>query len=283
MPSDPNRFGPPTMPPPSARPLTLIVAATPKPILTPPLHKPNQTPLGIGLNGTLPWPRIKWDMNFFARVTSRQRSPPPGPEHAVRRTTNAIIMGRKTYLSLPPRIRPLNKRINVVLTRSDHGLGLMGEIEKELSARKAESASRGESEDQRDVLVASGLEDALAKLDARDRDEGGSGVGEVFVIGGAEVYASALRLGRPQTRILMTCVRTVGSDGGDGGQRPFECDTVFPLTLEELSDPRRWREVGPETVSSWAGESVEPGWRREGNIELKVVGYEMVSSSEGPT
>lgn len=223
-------------------------------------------------------------MNFFARVTTRQRTPqPPGPEPAAaRRRTNAIIMGRKTYFSLPPRLRPLNKRINVVLTRSDNDFGLTKEIERELSARKAESTARGESEDHRDVLIASGLEDALAKLDARDRGEGDGGVGEVFIIGGAEVYASALRLGRPQTRILMTCVRKLGSDGDDNnaGQRPFECDTVFPLTLEELSDPKRWQEVGPETVSSWVGESVEPEWRREGDIELKVIGYEMVSSKE---
>jgi dihydrofolate reductase len=32
-------------------------------------------------------------------------------------TTNAIIMGRKTYDSVPGSLRPLAKRINVVITR----------------------------------------------------------------------------------------------------------------------------------------------------------------------
>jgi hypothetical protein len=49
--------------------------------------------LGIGLNGTLPWPRIKTDMSFFARVTSRP--PTPGIVDAVRIGVVATISVRE--------------------------------------------------------------------------------------------------------------------------------------------------------------------------------------------
>lgn len=74
-------------------PLTLIVAAT----------RQN----GIGRGGTLPW-HIPKDLAYFARVTMNA----PGAQ------INAVIMGKKTWESIPPKVRPLKKRINVVLSRS---------------------------------------------------------------------------------------------------------------------------------------------------------------------
>ncbi|RLL92955.1 hypothetical protein CFD26_100011, partial [Aspergillus turcosus] len=114
------------MPPSISPPLTLIVATTP--IRTENL--PHGLRLGIGLNGTLPWPRIKTDMAFFARVTSR----PPRPG-----TTNAIIMGRKTYDSLPQNLRPLAKRVNVVISRDTTG-SVRERIMRELEVKKNKAA-----------------------------------------------------------------------------------------------------------------------------------------------
>lgn len=55
----------------------------------------------IGKNGTLAW-HLPEDMAFFRTMTA----------------TDPVIMGRKTYDSLPPRFRPLPHRENIVLTRS---------------------------------------------------------------------------------------------------------------------------------------------------------------------
>jgi dihydrofolate reductase len=57
---------------------------------------------GIGKDGKLPWPTIKEDMAFFRTMTSG----------------HAVIMGRKTYQSLPPQFRPLPGRLNIVLSQS---------------------------------------------------------------------------------------------------------------------------------------------------------------------
>ncbi|PKX98712.1 dihydrofolate reductase [Aspergillus novofumigatus IBT 16806] len=248
---------------PPSQPLTLIVATTP--IRT---SENLPTRLGIGLHGTLPWPRIKADMAFFARATSR----PPRPG-----TTNAIVMGRKTYDSLPQHLRPLAKRINVVITRDATG-SVRERIMRELEAKRAKAVAVAAAEQaqaqaqkqeqaQTDALVSTGLEDALASLEGGYGAEGK--LGNVFVIGGAEIYASVLRMSETQpVRIVMTNVERV-----DGTE--FECDTFFPVD-EELSTGEKWRMASEEEVSGWVGEQVSSKWREEGDVRIQMVGYERI-------
>ncbi len=65
---------------------------------------------GIGIiqgsSGTLPW-RLPKEMAFFARATT----------YAPAGTRNAVIMGRRTWESIPSKFRPLKDRVNVVLSR----------------------------------------------------------------------------------------------------------------------------------------------------------------------
>ena len=57
---------------------------------------------GIGRDNQLLW-HLADDMSFFKKMTSNQ----------------VVIMGRKTYESLPERFRPLPNRTNIVITRSN--------------------------------------------------------------------------------------------------------------------------------------------------------------------
>ncbi|TFD10684.1 dihydrofolate reductase [Cryobacterium sp. TMT1-66-1] len=93
----------------------------------------------IGADGVMPW-HLPEDLAHFRAVTSG----------------SAVIMGRRTWDSLPERFRPLPGRKNVVITRQ---LGW---------------AAAGAS-------VAHTLEDALALTE-----------GDLWVIGGAEIYGLAL-------------------------------------------------------------------------------------------
>lgn len=54
----------------------------------------------IGCNNTLPW-HVPEDLAYFKKMTSG----------------SPVIMGRKTWDSLPARFRPLPGRLNVVITR----------------------------------------------------------------------------------------------------------------------------------------------------------------------
>lgn len=224
----PPLSNPPTKPMPPPKPLTLIVAAT--------------SSLGIGHSGSLPWPRLTHEMASFARITKTLGLPIPA---ALSTRLNAVIMGRKTWLSIPPRFRPLPNRLNIVLssTLSQSDLLL-------LSSRP--STTPHQQDDTPHPVVASTLPDALTYLSSLPP----TSVANIFVIGGASVYAAALAL--PQTdRVLFTKV---------GGE--WECDAFFPLDLEgEEGRLLGWRLAGEGERRAWVGEEE----KEEGRLAVAVV------------
>ncbi|KAJ5438104.1 uncharacterized protein N7458_009102 [Penicillium daleae] len=218
-------------------------------------------------------------MSFFARATSR--APAPG-------TTNAIIMGRKTYDSVPKHLRPLGKRISVVISRDTTGAVREGVL-KELAARKAKMAESArakaevsapsgvpEEEPVTDALVTHSLDAALSELDAVYG--AGGRLGKIYVIGGAEIYGAALRMKMPvderqrrrPVRIVMTNV--VRRCEGDAVAKEFECDTFFPV--EGLGVQDGWRTASAAEVSEWVGETVTGEWIQDGEVEVQMAGYE---------
>jgi dihydrofolate reductase len=104
---------------------------------------------GIGVNGDLPW-HLPGDMKFFRELTIGDGD-------------NVVIMGRKTWQSIPDRFRPLSKRTNIVL-------------------------SRGPLELPAEVLLASSLETALKIAESLPSPT----ANDVFIIGGGQVYSEAL-------------------------------------------------------------------------------------------
>lgn len=117
-----------------------------------------------------------------------------------KRTTSghAIIMGRKTFDSIG---RPLPNRRNIVVTRNP------------------DWAHEG-------VQRAGSLEEAVQL----------AGDGEVFVIGGAQIYVDAIRVAE---RLIVTEI-----------DAEYACDAFFPTI-----DPALWREVSRESQ-----QSAENGW-----------------------
>jgi dihydrofolate reductase len=136
------------MPAAAPKPVSLIVACTGEG--------------GIGKDGQLPW-RLPGDMAYFKRVTTGGSAADAGTGEKL----NAVVMGRKTWDSIPAKFRPLAGRVNVVLSRNPGALGLPA-----------------------DVLGATSLPDALSAVDDR------ADIDQCFIIGGAEVYREALKLPR---------------------------------------------------------------------------------------
>lgn len=136
---------------------------------------------GIGKNGGLPW-QLSADLKHFRKVTSEADSP---------ERRNVVVMGRRTWVSIPHKFRPLSNRINVILSRDPNFTV------------------------PEDVLVARSFDEISHQL-----KQSGLDYGTIYIIGGQQVYETALAKARCQ-RLYVTRVN------GD-----FKCDAFFP-TLPE--------------------------------------------------
>lgn len=248
------------------RPLYLIVATAVDP------------PLGIGYRGGLPWTKgLKTDMAFFKNVTTRTS------EGRESRSKNAVIMGRKTWESIPTKFRPLRGRMNVVVTRSVSKL--QEAVNKELAPSN--------DEHQDEMVIVPSLSEGLRRLkelrqlNPRSNGEGGKD----FVIGGSEIYRAALELasrspssnengyGEEEAitlRVLQTQVRRL-----DG--KAFDCDVFFPVDLQVATDKinGEWRRADRGETEVWVGEQLPQQtaeWIKDvgGECEIRVVGWEKI-------
>ena len=61
---------------------------------------------GIGLDVTLPWPKLERDLRFFSKMTRSSVFP----------YNSAVVMGRKTWESIPENVQPLPFRDNIVVS-----------------------------------------------------------------------------------------------------------------------------------------------------------------------
>lgn len=105
----------------------------------------------IGKNGGLPWGPIPGDLKRFQRLTLNK----------------PIIMGRKTYESLPEKFRPLKNRFNVVVTRQDF----------------------------QGVCVVSSLDEAIEKIEEQKES-----YEEAYLIGGRRIYEEGFL--RPELKFI---------------------------------------------------------------------------------
>ena len=131
---------------------------------------------GIGWKNSLPW-HLKNDLQHFQKITMGKGN-------------NAVIMGRKTWESLPEKSKPLPKRTNIVLTNTKN-------IELSFDADRD-----GPHYCFRSLPHA-------ASFSKREYDD-------VWVIGGEQLYLESLANGHIQT-IHATYIDKV-----------FECDAFFP-------------------------------------------------------
>lgn len=123
----------------------------------------------IGLNGSMPW-YLPEDLAHFKRTTNG----------------SPVIMGRKTWDSLPPKFRPLPGRMNVVISSDSQTRQNL----KENGCSPAQS-----------------LREALSICEQFAHTD-------VWVIGGAQIYAQALPLAH---RLVITDI-----------DAPFDGDAFAP-------------------------------------------------------
>ncbi|KAM9821253.1 dihydrofolate reductase isoform 4-T4 [Syngnathus typhle] len=137
--------------------------------------------LGIGRDGHLPWhpTRLNDEFKYFRKMTATA---------SVEAKKNVVIMGRKTWFSIPEKNRPLNKRINIVLSR------------------QLKVPPTGAHH------LAPDFCSALRLIDTELSDQ----ADQVWVIGGSSLYKE-LMLSQGTKRLFVTQVL-----------KQFPCDTFFP-------------------------------------------------------
>ncbi|MBU0981101.1 dihydrofolate reductase [Patescibacteria group bacterium] len=133
---------------------------------------------GVGIKGDLPW-HISADLKHFSRTTRG----------------GTVIMGNRTWDSIPEKHRPFPERLNIVLCREPGwGLGLPTE-----------------------VFITDNIETALVHALQNNPE------GDAFVIGGGQVFNSLI-VHEKCNRLILTEIDHI-----------FECDTFFPEIPEHFS------------------------------------------------
>ncbi|XP_031426138.1 dihydrofolate reductase [Clupea harengus] len=138
--------------------------------------------MGIGKNGNLPWHPIRLSNEFkhFQRMTMTP---------TVEGKKNVVIMGRKTWFSIPAQNRPLKNRINVVLSR---------ELKQPPPGAH---------------YLASDFSEALCLLDTEDLAKE---VDQVWIIGGSSLYRETME-NSGKRRLFVTRIL-----------QQFDSDTFIP-------------------------------------------------------
>lgn len=133
---------------------------------------------GIGINNSIPW-RLSADMKHFKHITTTTTNP---------QLQNVVIMGRKTWDSLPSSFKPLPQRINIIISRT--------------WPNPADN-----------TLLASTIDDALAQANKLIKDQQAE---SIFCIGGSQLYSNMIKDERCK-KLYITHI-----------YNSFECDSFFP-------------------------------------------------------
>lgn len=149
----------------------------------------------IGINGKLPWPKVKEDLAWFKKVT----------------LGHTIIMGRKTWDSIGQCVLP--GRVNIILSRTPtkvkipvSPISLMGATTgRILSSQESNNTSNEPkaptvlSPAQEPVFLTS-IDVLLSQIKANSDAEA-----KYFIIGGAEIYTQFLHTADEIWLNLLTC------------------------------------------------------------------------------
>ncbi|KAG9119091.1 dihydrofolate reductase [Ceratobasidium sp. 392] len=187
---------------------------------------------GLGVRGGLPW-RLSREMAYFARVTRTTGIPSPNPNGSI----NAVIMGRKSWESIPLKFRPLKDRLNIVISSQS-------ELKLKTSCIENFDRDGSVSEDKNTPppILAPSFDIALSSFNNLP-------VQNIFVIGGASIYNQAMRYPKA-TRILLTRVTEPVYE---------DCDVFFP----EIRESGDWTKVSHAHLVEWVGFDVPEGVQEE--------------------
>jgi dihydrofolate reductase/thymidylate synthase len=162
---------------------------------------------GIGLNGTIPW-KLPEDLKNFKDITTKV------PTDDFYEYINMVVMGRKTWDSLPEKFKPLPGRLNVIISNQlaenishhDHEMvRVISDFDQIYDYNTLNFKKNDEKESKE--FAAKSHDDSLKKTKK---------IHQVFVIGGESIYKMAIN--SPYCRMIYATEI----------YKDFGCDTHFP-------------------------------------------------------
>ena len=179
---------------------------------------------GIGKGNMIPW-RIRDDLSYFSKKTSGYYG--MSNSNINIEPPNAVIMGRKTWESLPKKYKPLPNRFNIILSNTMSNTNIdkvaffssIGEAmsfcysgcEKGEKGEKGEKANKSENENDKKCIYT---------FPQKFKD--------IWVIGGSSIYKSFIdndndlyKENYKNISIVKYYITYIDKE--------YECDTFFPL------------------------------------------------------
>ncbi|WWC68096.1 uncharacterized protein I206_102017 [Kwoniella pini CBS 10737] len=192
---------------------------------------------GIGLDGGLPW-KLPGEMKYFARVTTGEEPSSDLDQQ------NIVIMGRKTWESIPSKFRPLKNRKNLII--SNKGI----DVKESINTKSFNS-----------------IESTFEFLSNSNTNLNSSN--KIFLIGGSQLYKTFLITKPPLiNRILLTRIIS-----------EFKCDSF----LEDFKSHKSlknnlpiWKKSNHLELENWLGFKIDEENEEKG-VKYK---YEMWTLNE---
>ena len=161
---------------------------------------------GIGFQGGIPW-RVPEDMVHFKKITTSNS----GSSTNKFDLFNIVVMGRKTWESIPVKFKPLERRFNVILSNNEEYITKMNaEYEPELSGHKNVLFTNWNS-----LFLEGGyiqLQEHIKTLCESTYNQF-----KYYIIGGAQIYNLAIE----SVNALIIYATEIYN-------KSLECDTFFP-------------------------------------------------------
>jgi dihydrofolate reductase / thymidylate synthase len=165
---------------------------------------------GIGKNNTIPW-FIKEELKYFKDLTK----------------DNVVIMGSKTFFSIPVEFRPLKNRLNIVLTNNKDLLNNKHKINNLIFTNLKPSNNILKFQERPNEIQNNKLKFIFTII----RNNNIFNKKDVFIIGGQKIYEMFLELFNNEiyypdlqfNKIYLTLI-----------EKDYKCDTFFPKLTENF-------------------------------------------------
>ena len=182
---------------------------------------------GIGKNGTIPW-SIPEDIKHFKEITK--------PKENEQNTFSIVVMGRKTWESIPEQFKPLSNRYNVILSNNEEyrikqnmnynfGSIIYNKNDNYNNTSGVIFTTWNEfiNNDYMKIEALLNQQNSYRNLNINSNSNTITNIFKYYIIGGEQIYKKALETNL-NIKLYTTEIYQID-------KREIECDSFFPILL----------------------------------------------------